>query len=285
MRQLSVIALCFLSIVFTPSSSALQSSPNSPSNRPQVTISVEGEPLPPREVGEIAKSGVATPLEVGMMKFGLWPEPENSEITLAIDDASNAVAVAIFAWNMKKGKKNRELEICQIVSVESENPLRLDLKNRLCVGGKGITHGGFLALTDGKKYLPIIYLTDIKDVRFGGDLGIALNVLNRSGDGKGARYFDGASFYYSLTGLGLRDRFHLIANLSTLDFDEEGEENGVDFEVGIGLGILYRVNPKAKPDDGSFTISATYGYNLMTDSGEDGEYLIVGFGWSFGRKK
>ncbi|MCB1036635.1 MAG: hypothetical protein KDD47_22610, partial [Acidobacteria bacterium] len=130
-------------------------------------------------------------------------------------------------------------------------------------------------------------LTDVKAPWTAGDLGVALNILNPSGDGKSARYFSGASIYYSLTDLLKRERLHLIVNLSALDFDgsDESVTNKVDLEVGVGLGFLYRVNPKAKPDDGSFTISADYGYNLMADHSKDAKYWLIGFGWSFGRKK
>ncbi len=115
------------------------------------------------------------------------------------------------------------------------------------------------------------------DQRMGTDLGVALNVIDRAGDSLGARYFGGASFYYSLSKLG-NDRNHFIVNLSALDFYDD-----IDFETGIGLGLLYRLNGDGL-EQGSFTLSAVYGYNFMADDDEEGEYVLIGFGWSFGRK-
>ena len=115
------------------------------------------------------------------------------------------------------------------------------------------------------------------------DFGIALNVLDQSGDrteegeSKGFRFFEGASLYYSLGRGGCY--FKPVALLSALDFDDD-----VDLETGVGFGLLFEPGGRtAEGNRGRFTISLTHGYNLMTNGGGDGWYTVIGFGWNFGR--
>ncbi|MCP4549718.1 MAG: hypothetical protein GY835_24950 [bacterium] len=110
-------------------------------------------------------------------------------------------------------------------------------------------------------------------INAGDDLGIALNIIQRSGSTDGARYFSGASFYASLTNLRSK-KFRLIGVLSALDFRED-----VDFEAGLGIGLLYKPS-KRQPN---FSVAASYGYNFMVADGEEPWFTMIGFGWNFGK--
>lgn len=132
----------------------------------------------------------------------------------------------------------------------------------------------------------------VKNRRFpivGSDVGIALTLTQPlSGEGdlkKGFEVNDGLSVYYAVSRLKSH-RWRIVTSLAALDHVRapEGEvEDPEDFELGLGLGALFKSNGFLDTDAG-MSLAAGIGYNFMVPNSSDRWYWFFGVGANFGRE-
>lgn len=122
----------------------------------------------------------------------------------------------------------------------------------------------------------------------GSDLGIALTLtqpLKADGDlDKGFEVNDGLSLYYSVSRLK-SDRWRAIASLAALDHVRaaQGEaEDPEDFEIGLGLGMMFKSNGFLDTNTG-MSLAGGVGYNFMVPDSGQRWYWFFGVGANFGK--
>ncbi|MDX1996369.1 MAG: hypothetical protein SF066_01515 [Thermoanaerobaculia bacterium] len=117
---------------------------------------------------------------------------------------------------------------------------------------------------------------DINRPKVGCDVGLGLTVIDRAHDQESFR-FDNSTFVYTSVSNLRTEHFRVVAQLAVLDWYDD-----IDFETGVGLGMLWRPNGEESPN--ALGIAAGAGYNLMADESDEGWYAFVGFSWNFNRK-
>lgn len=200
---------------------------------------------------------------------------DNRKVTLKLDTDNPALLAVVYRYD-----DDNQLIPCSQQSFLTER-IEIPVDQLRCLreetSKQAVRKGGILAVSDGTATTFIARLEYKQSTAIvGDDLGIAVNILNRSRDDQGFRFFEGASVCYSLSNLRT-ETIRVIANLSVLDFDPD-----TDFEAGLAFGLLYK--PKAtslRATGDGFAISIAYGYNFMVDDSDTGWYTLIGFGWSF----
>lgn len=220
-------------------------------------------PSPLSEIGKLSASDLARLQTVG----------DNKPIDLQLPTGITQGNLVVFAF-----QKDGSLKPCVSYAISGKSAL-LSSQDLRCKQQGDAPLGQLLALQTEQGVSPLVRVEHkpASIVDAGDDIGIALSILDRSRDGEGSRFLDGASFYYSLSNLK-SDSFRAIASLSALDFNDE-----VDFETGLSLGILLKPKDLTRASNQGFAFSLTYGYNFMADTADDGWYSMIGFGWNFGR--
>jgi len=225
----------------------------------------------------VSNKALATTIALSADEYhGLQTCRDNRRMIVELDSAIVGLSAVIY----RIGGDDRLTRCSQLYFASSK--LEIPVNQLRCTADTGLkkhrAKGGLLVVSDGTHIVPVARL-EYKakaPVIAGDDIGVALNILDRSGDGEGFRFFEGTSVYYSLSNLRTNS-WRVIANLSVLDFDPE-----TDLETGLALGFLYKPSIASREATGNgFAISAAYGYNFMADDSGDGWYTLIGFGWNF----
>jgi hypothetical protein len=140
-----------------------------------------------------------------------------------------------------------------------------------------VRQGALIELQVGQKFAYFV-MNNKTGTQLGDDIGIALTLVDRweGDDSKGSRINNGISFYYSISNLKT-NWVRLIGNVSLLDADPT-----LDFETGLGLGLLFRTRPLT--GTASFGLAGGVGYNLMIDDSAKRWYTFVGFSMNFNQQ-
>ncbi|MCH9647736.1 MAG: hypothetical protein K0U98_05815 [Deltaproteobacteria bacterium] len=183
-----------------------------------------------------------------------------------------------------KGNKIREIRgSCGSLLPEvAKRQLSFSGTSLLCYGqslDKGVLIQIRVGNSDHHTYL---YLQNARAPVFGAEIGIPLTLINRWDDDdkdEGFRQSSaGVGAYYSLTNLHT-ERWRGILKVSSLDMDSE-----LDFELGVGLGLLFKIKQSFRDSNSGLGIAAGIGYNLMLADSRKAWYTFVGFTANFNQK-
>jgi hypothetical protein len=255
----------------------------------EVTMKVGGKEPVKLELPAASDSGVA--IAAAAESGSLTAEELSSRLSMA-GELPNDEAV-VFRWGENEGplearvwdfKKTTaadgtvtvsDVTECSRVIVQDDSTLVLDMNKFSCP--VRLRNNALIEVTS-PTGVQRFQMANRRAPATGDDVGVALTLVDRWKEegAEGARANGGASFYYSLSNLKT-SRVRLIGNVSVLDMDPN-----LDFELGIGLGVLFKVVPLARDGNTtSFGIAAGVGYNLMVDHSENRPYTFIGFSMNF----
>jgi len=279
-RNLLISALVMLSCV------------TSPAEAMEVTIkegNVENTLVTMDAVQEIAKT---TSLEVFVdpNKVTLRELVAHGDVTLSWEDKATIAVVRLFA-RQKDGLRadpNTPYTFCGIEISRATDELTIKPYALRCKGDlvdlEAILEVEFTPPVTGstgtssKKQYLYLKKTNQRLPSQGSDMGIALTMVQPLKDDakEGFKVSEGVAFYYAWSRLK-NDHFRAIAQAALLDFVADE-----DFEVGLGVGGMFRTNGFASSEEG-LGIVFGIGYNLMVDTPSRRAYNFVGVSLNFGR--
>lgn len=238
------------------------------------------EAAPAQETTPVALPDQFTAEDLAKLLPAAGELPNDKAVLLVWEEEQDALTARV--WDFKITTTTQgQIEVSEVVECpkvlpEEDNKLVLDMTKFACPVNP--RHNAFIEVKSQAGKVSYFQMDNRSMPQTGDDVGVALTLVDRwKQEGpEGARVNGGASFYYSLANLKT-GRFRIIGNASVLDSDPE-----LDFEMGIGLGILFKAVPLVRNGNTtSFGIAAGIGYNLMLDHSNQRPYTFFGFSMNF----
>lgn len=210
--------------------------------------------------------------------------PEAAAFPLAFTAESTLVAVGgkVRRANVLRRAKG-VLHGCQSLAADSNGELRMTPSKIHCVDGAAVLDGGNVVVevedASGALLGSAILAIPDRDLPLPGtDYGFSLNLIDRKGDDEEFDRVDSAMTYYALSRLK-NEHVRPVLSLAILDF-----EPTEDFEIGVGLGLLFQPRSFETEKGIGLGLVGGYGVNLMV-GGESREYWFLGIGLNKDRDK